>query len=226
MDKKSWLRVGMAVVLCATLTFSGCSTNWISEGEEVVSVLIPATTNIVALVAAIGGKTVSAADVQTIQNAGSQAEADLQLIQSLMTAYQKADASAQPGILSQIEMAINTVQNNLQNLLLALHIKDAATQAKITAVVGLVLSEVQSLAAIMPVVRAGAGSPTLAAQNAAIVGHPARATVPLSATEFVNSYNATLTAKTGNSDLDRTTAALKIHAHTKVERWATAGWLK
>jgi len=32
----------------------------------------------------------------------------------------------------------------------ALHIKDAATQAKITAVIGFLLSEVQSLAAILP----------------------------------------------------------------------------
>ena len=44
------------------------------------------------------------------------------------------------------------MQANLQGLLPALHIQDAATQAKITAVVGIVLSEVQSLAAIVPLV--------------------------------------------------------------------------
>jgi hypothetical protein len=226
MEKKNWARVAMVVLLCGTLTLSGCSMNWISEGEEIVSVLIPAATNIVAVVAALAEKTVSTADVQTIQTAGAQAEAGLQLIQSLMAAYEKADASAQPGILSQIETAINTVQNNLQNLLPALHIKDAATQAKITAVVGLVLSEVQSLAALVPLVKAGAGSPTLAAKNATRVGQSSRARAPLAAEEFVASYNAMLTAKTGNADLDRTTAGLKIHAHNKAERWATAGWLK
>jgi len=216
-------RIVLAVVLSATMIWLGCSTNWIGESEEIVAALIPAATNTITLAAALEGKTVSTADVQAIQSAGAQAGADLQLIQSLIVAYEKADASAQPGILNQIETAITTVQNNLQALLPALHIKDTATQAKITAVVGLVLAEVQSLAAIVPIVRAGAASPTLAAKNAARVGHPR---APLSAEEFVASYNATLTAKTGNAELDRATAGLKIHAHNKVERWATAGWLK
>ena len=39
----------------------------------------------------------------------------------------------------------------------------------------------------------------------------AKKRLPLSASEFVASYNATLTAKTGNADLDRATAGLQIH---------------
>jgi hypothetical protein len=38
---------------------------------------------------------------------------------------------------------------------------------------------------------------------------------PLTAKEFVESYNATMTAKTGNAALDRATAGLKIHRHRK-----------
>jgi hypothetical protein len=102
----------------------------------------------------------------------------------------------------------------------SLHIKDAATQAKITAVVGILLSEVQSLAAVVPVVT---NTPTLGATNALRIGHPR---APLSAGEFVESYNATMTAKTGNADLDRATARFKIHQHGKVARWAMAEWLK
>ncbi len=143
-------RVGLGLVLCVTITLAGCSTGWIAEAEQIVAALIPAAANIVALVAALQGKSVSAADLQTIQNAGTQAGADLQLIQSLIAAYQKADATAKPGILNQIQTAINAVQANCKGCLPALHIKDAATQAKITAVVGIVLSEVQSLAAIVP----------------------------------------------------------------------------
>lgn len=214
-------RVGMAVVLCLTITLAACSTQWIGEAEQVVAALIPAATNIVALVAALQGKSVSAADLQTIQNAGAQAGAGLQLVQSLITAYQKADATAQPGIMNQIQTAIGAVQANLQGLLPALHVQDAATQAKITAMVGIVLSEVQSLAAIVPLVTAKA-SPMMTARVAAQTKKQA----PLTANEFVKSYNATLTAKTGNPELDRATAGLQIHAHGKVERWATAGMLK
>jgi hypothetical protein len=213
-------RAGLALVLCLTVTLAGCSTSWIAEAEQIVAALLPAASNLVALVAALEGKTVSASDLATIQNAGAQAGADLQLIQSLITAYQKADAAAQPGILNQIESAIGAVQGLLEGLLPALHIKDATMQAKITAVVGIVLSEVQSLAAVIPIVTK---TPTFAAKGAAKMGH---AKAPLSANAFVASYNATMTAKTGNADLDRATAGLRIHAHGKLVRWGTAGVLK
>ncbi len=220
--------VGKAVlvlVLCMTVLLAGCSTAWIGQAEEIVAALIPAAGNVLTLVAALQGKTVSASDMQMVQTATTQASADLQLVQSLIAAYQKADAAAQPGILNQIEAAINGVQANLQGLLPALHIKDAATQAKITAVIGLTLSEVQSLTAILPIVKAQTASGPAAAMARMTMAAPvaARARAPLSASEFVSSYNAMLTAKTGNADVDRATAGLKIHAHGKMVRVVSAG---
>jgi hypothetical protein len=49
---------------------------------------------------------------------------------------------------------------------------------------------------------------------------------PLTASEFVASYNATMTAKTGNAELDHAAAEMRIHAHGKFARWASAGILK
>ena len=238
-------RAGVALVLGVTIVLAGCSTAWIAEAEQIVAALIPAAANIVALVAALQGKSVSATDLATIQNAGTQAGADLQLVQSLITAYQKADESAKPGILNQIQAALMTAQAGLKGVLPALHIQDAATQAKITAVLGIVISEVQSLAAIVPVVSGGnslaatnaAGmgrasesfvggenqNPHPVANNATRVGHPS---IPLTARQFVSSFNATLTAKTGNAELDRVTAGLRVHVHSKAVRWATGGVLK
>jgi hypothetical protein len=232
--KTKWMGAAVAVVVCFTMVMAGCSTAWIEEAEEIVAALIPAAGNIVALVAAVQGKGVSANDMQMIQNSGAQAAADLQLIQSLIAAYQKADATAQPGILNQIESAIAAVEANLRGLLPALHIQDAATQAKVTAVIGLVLSEVESLAAVVPIVT-GEGSGVSAqisgsshpvAKSATRVRQPSLIKAPLSAREFVSSYNATMTAKTGNAALDRATAGLKIHQHGKAERVVTAGLLK
>src|SRR5580698_9221163 len=148
-------KAGLALILCVLVLFTGCSTAWVGQAEEIVAALIPAAANLVTLVAALQGKSVSAADLQTIENAGTQVGADLQLIQSLVAQYEKADAAAQPGILNQIESAVNTAQANLNGILPAIHIKDAATQAKISAVVGILLSEVSSLAAVVPLVRAG-----------------------------------------------------------------------
>jgi hypothetical protein len=214
-------RVFMVAVLCGTMMWTACSTAWIGEAEQIAAALIPATANLVALVAALQGKSVTAADLQMIQSAGAQAGADLQLMESLIAEYQKADASAQPGLLNQIQAALSAVQATLNGLLPALHIKDAATQTKITAVIGILLSEVESVAAIVPLVNAGAspGMMTMAARQA-------KKRPPLTAREFVVSYNATMTAKTGNAELDRAAAGLRIHGHGKMTRWATAGWLK
>jgi len=222
-------RCGLAVVLCMTMIWSACSTSWIGEAEQIVAALIPAASNIVALVAAMQGKSVSAGDLATIQNAGAQAGADLQLIQSLIAAYQKADDAAKPGILNEIQSAINAAQANLQGLLQGLHIKDVATQAKITAVIGIVLSEVESLAAVVPLVKAQGSEFSVQGSVSAQIAHAAYNVgpqAPLSANEFVASYNSTLTARTGNAELDRATAALKIHLHGKTERWASVGMLK
>jgi hypothetical protein len=211
----------LTLILSTTLVLNACSTTWVGEAEQIVAALVPAAANIVALVAALQGKSISASDLETIQGAGSQAGADLQLLQSLIAAYQKADAAEQPGILNQIQAAINAAQATMGGLLPALHIKDAATEAKITAVVGIVLSEIQSLAAIVPLVDVGAAPATVARAAGRVKKQP-----PLTASEFVASYNATLTAKTGNADLDRATAGMRIHLHGKFARWASAGLLK
>jgi hypothetical protein len=211
----------VALVLCGTLMWTACSTAWIGEAEQIVAALIPGIANLVTLVATLQGKNVSAADLQTIQSAGAQAGADLQLMQSLITQYQKADAAAQPGLLNQILAAMSAVQATLNGLLPALHITDAATQTKIAAVIGILLSEVESVAAIVPLVSAGA-SPSMTAAAAKLV----KKQPPLTANEFVASYNATMTAKTGNAELDHATAGMRIHLHGKVARWASAGFLK
>ena len=205
----------LTLTLGTTLVLTACSTAWIGEAEQIVAALVPAAANIVALVTALQGKSVSANDLETIQNAGAQASADLQLLQSLIAAYQKADAAEQPGILNQIQAAINAAQSTMGGLLPALHIKDAATEAKITAVVGIVLSEIQSLAAIVPLVNASATQATMAMAAKQVKEQP-----PMTASEFVASYNATLTAKTGNADLDHATAGMEIHLHGKFARWA------
>jgi hypothetical protein len=211
----------LALTLCVVIGLTACSTAWISQVEAIVAALLPAAANIIALISAVKGGQESTADLLAIQQAGSQAQGDLQLIQTLVSEYQKADASAQPGILVQVQTAISTAQANLQGILAGLHLKDAATQAKITAVIGVVLSEIESLSAIVPLVKPGA-SPAMVE----MATKQAAKTMPLSANEFVTAYNKTMTAKTGNASLDKATASLSIHRHGKLERIATVGLLK
>jgi hypothetical protein len=113
------------------------------------------------------------------------------------------------------------VQANLNGLLPALHIKDVAPQTKIAAVVGIVLSEVQSLAAIIPLV-----NPNSSPQMMEMAAKQAKKQPALTAKEFVVSYNTTMTARTGDAELDGATAGLQIHMHGPLARWASAGVLK
>lgn len=219
--KNSILKKATIAVVCSMLVCTSCSASWVGEAEQIVAALIPATANLLALIATLEGKDVSAADLATIQTTGLQAEADLQLVKSLISEYEKADATAQPGLLSQIQGALATVQSNLNGLLPALHMEDAATAAKESAVIGVLISEAQSMAAIVPLVSAS----RFPALESAVERRASRI-APLTAEQFVSSYNATMTAKTGNAELDRATSALKIHSHGKLERWASAGLLK
>ncbi len=218
--EKSWVGKSlMAIVLCGAMMGTACSTAWIGDAEQIVAALIPAVANLVALVATLQGKNISAADLRAIQSAGSQAGADLELMQSLIAAYQNADAVARPELLNQIQVTMSAVQATLNGLLPALHIEDAATGTKVAAVIGILLSEVESVAAIVPL--AGAkGSPGMMAAE------QMKKQPPLTASEFVSSYNASMAAKSGNAELDRAAAGLRIHLHGKFARWASAGILK
>jgi hypothetical protein len=215
------LKRAIAMLLCGTMTLMGCSTAWISEAEQIVAALIPAAANILTLVTALHGQSVSAGDLQAIQSTGSQVGADLQLIGSLLSAYQTADAASKPWLLDQIQTATSAVESNLGSLLPALHIQDQTTQARVSAVIGLVLSEVESLSAIVPLVNPSA-SPAMMSMAA----NQAKKKPPLTANEFVASYNAAITAKTGNATLDYATAGLRIHVHGKFARYASLGLLK
>lgn len=205
-EKAKLARALLGLVLCITITLTACSTAWVADAEEIVSALIPAAANLITLIEALQGKTVSTADLQLIQSASTQVQTDLQLINTLITQYQQAtDAATQTSLLMQIQTAITTVQSNLSGLLPALHITDAATQAKVTAVIGLILSEVQSMEAIIPLVHSSTMEQTRAAVKTGTVKPP------LSASEFRASYNAIMAAKTGNAALDGAAGKCKLH---------------
>ena len=65
--KKAGMKVLVTAVLCGMLLWTACSTAWIGEAEQIVAALIPANANLVTLAATLQGKSVSAADLQTIR---------------------------------------------------------------------------------------------------------------------------------------------------------------
>jgi hypothetical protein len=224
MRNRVW-RGGLSLALCFAVVLVGCSSAWIGQAEQIVAALIPATSNIVALVEALQGKETSAGDLQLAQNAAAQVGTDLQLIQSLIAAYEKADEAARPGILEKIQNAVASVQMNLQGLLQGLHIKNAAAQTKVTAVIGIVLAEVQSLEVLLPLMKPATGL-RAADSRGRLTPRSTPVRAPLLAGDFVSSYNSTLTARTGNPAVDRAASGLRIHLHSSAARWISGGVLK
>src|SRR3982074_2475551 len=110
-------KVSVLLVLCLTIALMACSVAWIGQAQAIVAVLIPAAGNIIALLAVFQGKTVSAQDQQALQLASTRAGADLQLIRSRITEYEKANVATKPGILNQIQTAVDSMQANLTGLL-------------------------------------------------------------------------------------------------------------
>src|SRR5260370_38249929 len=88
----------VVLVLCGTLIWTSCSTAWINEVEQIVAVLIPATANIVSLVATLRGN-VSAADLQIVESAGSQAGTGLQLMRTLLAPDRETTSPPPPRLL-------------------------------------------------------------------------------------------------------------------------------
>jgi hypothetical protein len=215
-----WMRgAWLVLILLVCAMWTACSTNWVAEAEQIVAVMIPGIANVLTLIAALQGKNVSAQDVQAVRGTVAQAEADLNLVQSLVNEYQKADAKTQAGLLIQIQSEMTAVQGSLGSLLPALHIKDTATQAKIVAVLGVLAAELQSVQALIPPANASG------MQTAAIAEVGAPKSVPLTAEKFVKTYNATMTAKTGQEPLDNIAGGLGIHLHGKFVRIASVGIL-
>jgi hypothetical protein len=177
--KKTSIAIVLCMFLAVTTACPPFSTSWVSEAEQIVAILVPAATNIVALAGLAQGG-VSARDIQMIVSWSGEANKDFNIIGGLLNQYNQAAADAKPGILDQIQAAIQTAQMNLGTLLPALHVTNSDTQAKVSAGVQLVLQEVASLAALIPVLQ---GKST-----AAHVGSPK----PLTAKAFKKEYNAAI----------------------------------
>jgi hypothetical protein len=125
----------------------GCSAQWISVALADLPVLAQMALNLGMLAATMEGKTMSAAETASIQSIAAEAGKDLSLLQALYNDY-KQNPSASG--MQKIEDAIETLQQNLTGMLAAAHISDPATAQRVTAGVNLILTTVESFAALMP----------------------------------------------------------------------------
>jgi hypothetical protein len=148
--------------------------------------------NIATLVSTLAaGQQASAADTAVIQNISAQASRDLNLLQTLYNEYK---ASPSPSTLQKIQSAISDLNQNLPTMLQSAHISNATVSARIAAALNLILTTVNSFAALMP-------------QASAATARKASPSPLLHAKDLKKQWNQQVCAATGNPALDAAFAA-------------------
>ncbi len=128
---------------------TACTTAWTSEASSIISLLVPALSSLAAILSAFGVG-LSPQVVTSVNSWAAQSQAALATVKDLIAQYDAATADAKPGILSSIKAALDAVVGNLQIILPELHVANAQTQAKITAILQLVEGEMVALINLVP----------------------------------------------------------------------------
>ena len=185
MNSKS--KVFLALVLAIAIAATGCSAQWINIALQDLPVLTQMALNIATLVSALAsGQQASTADIAVIQNISAQSSRDLNLLQTLYSEY-KANPSATT--VQKIQNAIAELNQNLPTLLQSAHISNPTLSARITAAVNLILTTVNSFAALMP-------------QSSAATARKTRTHSLLHANDLKKQWNQQVCSPSGNPALD------------------------
>jgi hypothetical protein len=179
----------LVAILAVAMFTVGCSTTWVTQALEIVAALTPAITNIVPLVA-LADKNVNPTDISTIQNYSAQASNALQTVGSLINQYnQAATAAQQQDVLSKIHTALLVAQQSLESVLPQLHISNPKSQAAIAVALGAAISEIGSIQAILPALKAGRTAEAVSLAR------------PISANSFRSRYNKAISPIPGSDKL-------------------------
>jgi len=148
-SKVFWRVIGIFTLLDLALLLAGCSTAWTTEATNIIQLLIPAVQAALAILAAFGVG-IPTTVMTAVNSWAQQAEQALLQVKGLIEQYNTAEASAQPGILNEIQTVLGVVSSNLATILPTLHVTDPATEAKIAAVFQAVAGEIAALLALVP----------------------------------------------------------------------------
>jgi hypothetical protein len=180
----------LVMLLCLSLLATGCSAQWIKVALADLPVLLQMALNIGTLVTKLqSGQQLSSSEAAEIQNISNEASRDLNLLQTL---YNEYEASPSPNSVQKIQSAITDINQNLPALLQAAHVSDPVLSARITAAVNLILSTVNSFAALIP----QAAAPMMAQK---VMRKPM--TVP-KASDLKKQWNQQVCGPTGEAALD------------------------
>lgn len=194
-------------VLAFTLLLSGCSFTT-SDFNQILNEVAPAVATVLQIIALVEGTPANAALPPKIA-------ADVAAIEQLHTDFQNSADANKGSIVAELNGAFSTLQNDLKTVFQIASVKDTATQIKITALLQLINSAVQITENAIPGLNV-----------TPVVKVTYSSKVSFTPSEFVDSYNKLLVAKTGIARVDAYTPTRKLHLHSKAARVLSLGQLK
>ena len=195
MHSNSKMKVVLTLVLAISLAATGCTAQWISVALADLPVLTQMALNIATLVASMqSGRQLSPAEAAAIQNISSAASGGLN---SLQTLYNQYKANPDASTLQKIEGVIAEINQQLPAELQTARISDPTLAARVTAGVNLILTTVQSFAALMP-------------QKTAATSRRLPAVAIPKPGDLKKQWNQQVCAPTGNSGVDAALAKCKV----------------
>lgn len=203
----------LAVLLAFSMTFTGCSTAWVTTLDSILAAAAPALVNILQIVALSTGKPMNS-------QLATKIDGDAAAVKQDAADFANASAAAAPGACSQLQAALDVYEQDLPSVLAVAQVSNPATQNKIATISALVVGVFSSIAPLIP---------NCQAPSAAILTARARLTTaapPLALKNFVSSYNTVLVEKTGDASVDAATPNMKLHYHSKAVRVLTLGIAK
>lgn len=174
------------------LFVAACSTSWVQEAQSIVQLLIPAVEAALGILAA-AGLGLPATVVQGVQSWGAQAQGALTQVASLIQQYNSVEASAQPGVLIEIQNVLGVVTQNLNQLLPTIKVTNPSTQAKVEAVVQAIADEMTALVNLIPAVQSATASGASAHDQLKRIVSDQHFAVLKSAKEFKEQFNKAAT---------------------------------
>jgi len=169
MNRNSRSKTLFMTLLCLSLIATGCTAQWIKVALADLPILAQMALNLGNLVTTLqSGKQLSSNDAAAIQTISNQAAQDLHLLQTLYDEYQ---ANPSTSAMQKIQNASDELEQNLPALLQASHVSDPVLSARVTAAVNLILTTVNSFAALIPQ-PTGTATAKEAAHKTAVVPRP------------------------------------------------------
>lgn len=194
---RSSLRAVAVLSLCAALIIPnvGCNAaDFAQQFTQYTSQVVPAVNSVLAILALFG--------VTSKPELPARISADIAAAQALVSDFAKAGESAQPAIHEQIQAIEGTLNADLQEVFLLAHVANPNNQAKVTALTTLIEVAIEEGFALIP--------RTTSPSNLAMASHRG---AKLESKDYVGSFNALLTAKTGDPKVDAVTPTLKLKKH-------------